>query len=155
MADVRKDSGARNTSASSAGPPSRWGPAGWFGAAALLLLSAWPSAATEPPPPLPSTWPQAYSVERKKPSGLLTLSTPYYTVQHDLKRGGAISSIRLTHGKVANLLIMPFETRIQDAAGKVYSDLSDPAPRITTRRDGLNELITVEAGLRDAQGKSS
>jgi len=83
------------------------------------------------------------------------LSTPYYTVQHDLKQGGAISSIRLTHGKASNLLVRPFETRVRDAAGKLYSDLADPAPRVTTRQDGLNELATVESGLRDAQGKPS
>ena len=46
-------------------------------------------------PLLPSAWPQAYSVQRNQAAGLLTLSTPYYTVQHDMKRGGAISSIRL------------------------------------------------------------
>jgi hypothetical protein len=120
---------------------------------ALLLLSALPSAATESPQTLPSTWPQAYSVKRNKVAGLLTLSTPYYTVQHDLKKGGAISSIRLTHGKASNLLVLPLETRVQDAAGRFYSDLAEPAPRVTTRQDGLNELLTVESDLRDAQGK--
>jgi len=86
---------------------------------------------------------------------LLTLSTPYYTVQHDLKHGGAISSIRLTHGQASNLLVLPFETRVQDAAGALYSDLAEPAPRVTTRHDGLNEFVTVESNLRDAQGKRS
>ena len=86
---------------------------------------------------------------------MLTLSTPYYTVQHDLKKGGAISSIRLAHGKVPNLLVRPFETHVQDAAGNVYSDLAEPAPRVTTCREGLNEIVTVESALRDAQGKSS
>jgi hypothetical protein len=122
---------------------------------ALLLLRAWPSAAKESPQVLPSTWPQAYSVDRNKAAGLLTLNTPYYTVQHDLKRGGAISSIRLTHGKASNLLVRPFETHVQDTAGNLYSDLADPAARITARRDGLNEFVTVESSLRDAQGKLS
>lgn len=102
-----------------------------------------------------STWPQAYSVQRNKAAGLLTLSTPYYTVQHDMKRGGAISSIRLMHGKAANLLVLPLETRVQDAAGNLYSELTDSAPRVTTRRDGLNEFVTVESDLRDPQGRAS
>ena len=128
---------------------------GYLRISALLLLTTLPLAATESPQVLPSTWPQTYSVQRNKAAGLLTLSTLYYTVQHDLKRGGAISSVRLTHGKSPNLLVLPFETRVQDAAGKLYSDLAEPAPRVTTRQDGLNEFVTVESALRDAQGKQS
>src|SRR5664279_3926080 len=94
-------------------------------------------------------------MQRNKAAGLLTLSTPYYTVQHDLKQGGALSSIRLTHGKASNLLVLPFETRVQDAAGNPYSDLAERAPRVTTRQDGLNEFVTIESALRDAQGKPS
>ena len=121
----------------------------------LALFFTSPFASAESVTDLVSTWPQAYSVQRNKAAGLLTLSTPYYTVQHDIKRGGAISSIRLTHGKAANLLVLPFETRVQDAAGNLYSDLAEPAPRVTTRQDGLNEFVTVESDLRDAQGKPS
>jgi hypothetical protein len=128
---------------------------GWLNLSALLLLSVLPLAAVESPPVLPSTWPQPYSVRRNKADGLLTLSTPYYTVQHDLKQGGAISSIRLTHGKATNLLVRPFETRVQDAAGSIHSDLAEPAPRVTIRQEGLNALVTVESALRDAQGKRS
>jgi hypothetical protein len=122
---------------------------------ALLLLSALALTATESTQVLPSTWPQAYLVQRNKAAGLLTLSTPYYTVQHDLKQGGAISSIRLTHGKASNLLVLPFETRVQDAAGNPYSDLAEHAPRVTIRSDGFNEFVTVESALRDPQGKPS
>lgn len=104
---------------------------------------------------MPSTWPQGYFVQRDKAAGLLTLSTPYYAVQQDLKRGGAICSIRLTHGRAANLLVQPFETRVQDAAGMSYSDLADHAPRVKTRSDGLNQLVTVESELQDAHGGKS
>ena len=121
--------------------------------AALPLCFALPRASAEPPSALPSTWPQAYSVEQDKAAGVLTLSTPYYTVQHDLKHGGVIFGIRLTHGKATNLLVRPFETRVLDAAGELYSDLADPAPRVTTRHSGLNEIVTIEGGLRDGQGK--
>jgi hypothetical protein len=112
-------------------------------------------AAAEPPQAPSSTWPQAYSVERNRAAGSLQLSTPYYTVRHDLKKGGALSNIQLTHGRLSNLLVQPFETRVEDSTGRIYSDLMDPAPRITTRRNGLNELVTVEASLRDLQGRQS
>ena len=125
------------------------------GCLCLLGLGVLSVAATEPLPALPSTWPQAYSVQRDKAADCLTLGTPYYTVQHDLKRGGAISSIRLTHGKVSNLLVQPFETRVQDAAGNSYSDLAEPSPRVKIRHDGLNEVVTVQSELRDDQGRKS
>jgi hypothetical protein len=121
----------------------------------LVLFSALPLASAESVTDLVSTWPQGYSVQRDKVAGLLTLSTPYYTVQHDLKRGGAISSIRLTHGMATNLLVRPFETRIQDASGALVSDLNDTAPRVSNRREGLNEFVTVESRLRDEGGKPS
>jgi hypothetical protein len=104
---------------------------------------------------LTSTWPQAYSLKRDRSAGLLTLSTPYYTVQHNTKRGGSISTIRLTHGRATNLLLRPFETRVQDAAGNVCSDLADTSPHIKTHHDGLYEYVTVDGTLRDAQGKLS
>jgi hypothetical protein len=122
---------------------------------ALVLLTGLSLAAKESPSTLPSTWPQAYSVQRDKAAGLLTLSTPYYSVEHDLKKGGAVSCIRLTYGRITNLLVRPFETRVRDAAGRLYSDLAEPSPRVTTRHDGLREFVTVEGALRDAQGKPS
>lgn len=122
---------------------------------ALLVFSALSLAAAEPPPAQPSTWPQAYTVQRDRRAGWLTLNTPYYTVRHDLKKGGAISSIRLTHGSVSNLLVQSFETRVQDASGQFYSDLMDPAPRVSTRREGLNQWVTVESGLLDFRGRPS
>jgi len=133
--------------------PAAWSPPSPGTSSAPLPASR--SAAAESPPGLPSTWPQAYSVRRDKAAGWLTLSTPYYQVRHDLKQGGAISSIRLIHGQAANLLMLPFETRVQDATGKLYSDLAERSPRVTIRQDGLKELVTVESDLRDAQGKSS
>jgi len=123
--------------------------------AILLLLSVRFSAGAEPPRSLPSTWPQAYSVQRNNGDGTLALSVPYYTIQHDLRKGGAISSIRLTHGRASNLLVQPVETRVEDAAGNFYSDLADRAPRVTARKDGLNEIVTVESELRDARNNPS
>ena len=101
----------------------------------------------------PSTWPQAYSVKEGK--GALTLQTPFYAIEHDLKAGGAISRIRLTHGKAANLLVRPVETRVRDENGGVWSDLKDAKPKVTHRRAGLNEIVIVESGLADNQGRAS
>ena len=123
--------------------------------AVALLLSAMGSAAEPPAARLPRTWPQAYSVERDEASGILSLHTAYYTVEQDLKRGGAVARITLTHGKAANLLVRPLETRVQDESGAVLTDLADPAPAVTHRREGLNEIVTVDCTLKDPAGRAS
>ncbi len=114
----------------------------------LLVFGAGTLAGT--PDAKPSrTWPQAYSVARDEASGTLTLRTPYYVVEQDLKKGGAIRRIALTHGKAANLLVRPLETRVRDERGTVLSDVMDTAPSVTHRREGLNEIVTVECALKD------
>ncbi len=101
------------------------------------------------------TWPQAYTVERNETTGILRLSTPYYTVEQDLKKGGAITQIALTHGKAASLLVEPVETRIRDASGAELSDLHDRQPTVAERRDGLNEIVVVESALGGPDGRPS
>ncbi len=101
------------------------------------------------------TWPQAYQVQREEATGVLRLSTPYYTVEQDVKQGGAIRRIALAHGKAKNLLVRPLETRVRDANGAVFTDLKDDAPIVTHRRDGLNEIVTVECVLKDQAGQAS
>jgi len=103
---------------------------------------------------LPSTWPQAYSVQTDKVARRLTLRTPYYQVEHDLAQGGAIAQIRLTHGKAENLLIRPLETRLRDEQGRVFSDLRDAAPKVKHSKNGLLETVTVESKLLDGQGRA-
>ena len=98
-----------------------------------------------------STWAQPYSVRRNRHEGTLALSVPYYTIQFDLKRGGALAGIQLAHGQATNLLVQPLATRVVDAAGKVYSDLLDESPRVTTQEAGLNQIVAVECELKDAQ----
>jgi len=120
-----------------------------------ILVSTVAAAADESAPQLSRTWPQAYAVERNDGSGTLTLRTPYYVVEQDLKKGGAITRIALTHGKAANLLVAPLETRVRDDRGAVFSDLKDPAPKVTHRREGLNETVTVECTLRGQDGQAS
>jgi hypothetical protein len=123
---------------------------------AVFLVSAAAAAPADPPNPKPArTWPQAYSVERNDASGVLALRTPYYTVEQDLKKGGAVRRISLTHGKAANLLVHPLETRVRDDGGAVLSDLNDPSPRVAHRREGLGEIVTVECELKHADGRAS
>ena len=101
------------------------------------------------------TWPQAYTVERNEATGILRLSTPYYTVEQDLKKGGAITRISLTHGRAASLLVEPVETRVRDASGAELSDLHDRQPTVVERRDGLNEIVVVESALGRPDGRPS
>ncbi len=122
---------------------------------ATLMASALAAASTNPEPNPRSTTPQPYAVERDDDAGILKLSTPFYTVVHDLKQGGAISRITLRYGKAANLLVRPVETRVRDERGAVLTDLKDAAPRVAHRRDGLNEIVSVESGLVDARGRAS
>jgi hypothetical protein len=118
-----------------------------------ILVSAGVAVAAQPGPQPARTWPQAYSVERNEKSGILTLRTGYYVVEQDLRKGGAVARIALTHGKAANLLVQPLETRVRDDRGAVFSDLKDAAPKVTHRREGLNEIVTVECALRDQDGR--
>ena len=123
-------------------------------AVAFLLLAA--KALGDPPGSKPPrTWPQAYSVARDAASGILTLRTPYYTVEQDLKQGGAVTRIALTHGKAANLLVHPIESRVRDEGGAALTDLKDSAPSVTHRREGLNEIVTVQCVLKHQDGRAS
>jgi len=131
--------------------PSR-SPALWLIA---LLVGGLPLFAAQSGGKATSTWPQEYSVQRDDAAGRLILSTPYYTVQHDLKRGGTIAGIRLTHGKSSNLLVQPIATRIADERGRLFTDLRDASARVSHRKDGVTETVTVECRLVDDQGRAS
>ncbi len=108
-------------------------------------------AATSPQATAPGPWPQAYSVQQNKRAGLLTLATPYYEVQHNLKAGGAISQLHLAYGRATNLLLQPMHTMIRDEHDTVYSDVNDRSPRIKRTRSGQTEIVEVEARLLDEQ----
>mgnify|MGYP005845517515 CR=1 FL=1 len=122
---------------------------------AMLLAIVPAGAAAEPASKMPRSWPQAYSVERDTSTGILSLRTPYYTVEQDLKKGGAITRITLTHGRSDNLLAAPVETRVRDERGTVFSDLEESSPQVTHRREGLSEMVTVECELKGKAGQAS
>ncbi len=121
----------------------------------LCFLSTLGSPADPPVPKVPRTWPQPYAVLQDEAAGILTLRTPYYTVEQDLKKGGTITRITLTHGKAANLIVHPMETRVRSENGTVLTDLQDSAPTVTHRREGLNEIVIVESALKDQAGQAS
>jgi hypothetical protein len=114
------------------------------------------------------TWPQEYSVQRDDAAGRLVLSTPYYSVTHDLKRGGTIAEIRFTHGSASNLLMEPIAASVLLAAKKlphhntkqeeppprtVLSDLHDSSPSASVTKSGKKQIVTVEAALCTPQGQ--
>ena len=128
------------------------------------------SAQHSPEPAVGSkaTWPQEYSVERDEASGRLVLSTPYYSIHHDLKKGGAITQVSYTHGAAPNLLLAPIETSIDLAAEKAlphitnqahprppasFSDLHDSSPLVSVTRAGKFQTVNVQSTLRAPDGR--
>ncbi|MBN2272146.1 MAG: hypothetical protein JXN61_16145 [Sedimentisphaerales bacterium] len=102
----------------------------------------------------PGCWPQEYSIQRDDSAGILTLSTPYYTVQHDLKKGGAISKIGYTHGRLDNLLVEPMTTSVRDENGTILRDIGDHDPRVGYAKNGNTVTVTVDCNLVDNNGVS-
>ena len=100
--------------------------------------------------------PQSYEVKEDRRwvgglsfKGVIELSTPYYTILHDLGNGGAISSIQLTHGQTENLLVTPIECSVQlTSEGQpksgsrsartafIYRDINDNSPTVTHAKSG-------------------
>ena len=94
-------------------------------------------------------------MQRDDASGVLALRTPYYTIEHDLRQGGAISRIALHNGKAASLLVRPAGARIRSETGTVLTDLKDAAPKVAHRQDGASEIVEIECSLADAEGRPS
>ncbi len=120
-----------------------------------LLISAAGAIGGEAGPKPGRTWPQPYAVERNDASGVLTLSTPYYTVEQDLHKGGTVRRIALKHGKATNLLVRPLEMRVRDESGAAFSDGNDSAAAVTHRHGENKEIVTVECALKGADGQDS
>ncbi len=112
-------------------------------------------AVAQPEKNLPGCWPQEYTVERDDMSGVVTLSTPYWTIQHNLKKGGAITKIKYTYGKADNLLIEPIKTSVQNKSGIIFDDVSDSSAHISHTKTGKTEIVTIECCLVDKSGRDS
>ena len=110
--------------------------------------------------------PQSSNVLRDDSAGTLTVTTPYYAFQHDLKRGGVISKIVLFNGWAPNLLLSPIVTRIQLDQGKgidleqaalqnSFSDVLSSHPKVEFQQEGIYVKVTVETPLVDEKGQKS
>lgn len=119
-----------------------------------------PNPVQEPSRTLRGSWPQDYTVQKDERRGLLVLSTPYYSIHHDLKRGGAIADIHYTHGNVANLLVSPFASSIAmvrrerpaiqghpSRSQEILDDLNDASPSVSVSHSGPTPVVTVESRL--------
>lgn len=118
----------------------------------LLLL---PGFSAQFAQKLASTWPQQYTVKHDTNTGTLVLSTAYYTVEHDLRKGGAIARIQLTHGRAKNLLVEPMHAYVRSEDETVYTDLAEDKPMLKHQRNGLNEIVTIESRLVSHDGHVS
>jgi hypothetical protein len=115
--------------------------------------------------------PQGCTVARDEEAGKLVLATAYYTFKHDLKRGGVMEGIRLTHGQAANLLVTPMRATVNlvltnalentdeaENARQVlgtFSDYFDAAPVVTSEQSGDLVVVSVESILRNEKGQDS
>ncbi len=144
------------------------GGAGMLAPAGRLEAAPAEARPSDAPSSLPSWCPQPYTVQRDDAAGTLTLATPYYAVQHDLKKGGAISRIHYTHGQAENLLLRPLVASVQvrgdEPAGeirgrerrqRVYTDVADASPAVSTAKNGKWDVVTVAGKLLNHDGQDS
>ncbi len=114
-----------------------------------------------------ANWPQEYTVRKDEENQQWILSTPYYSVHHDLKKGGAITQISYVHGSAPNLLLKPMASSVELAAirnlqhtGEAHhrrpadtlSDVHDSSPSVDVTREGKFQTVRVEATLRLPDG---
>jgi hypothetical protein len=114
-----------------------------------------------------ANWPQEYTVRKDEENAQWILSTPYYSIHHDLKKGGAITQISYLHGAAPNLLLKPLASSIELAAVKnpqhthevhhrrpadTFSDVHDASPVVNIAKAGKFQTVHVEATLRFPDG---
>lgn len=80
----------------------------------------------------------------------IIIKSPFWSVRHDIDRGGALADLTFTNGKVGNILVEPFSI--------VLDHLSDLASRQTQfsigeNKDGIELLF--DGPLCDSQGRTS
>jgi hypothetical protein len=120
------------------------------------------------PESLPGWWPQSYTIERDESQGKLIVSTRYYTIEHDLKKGGAITKIGHTYGKAENLFLQPLaasvqlrgdeppgEIRREEWRQKVFTDVADSSASVSTAKAGKWEVVTAKSRLLNRDGEDS
>lgn len=93
-------------------------------------------------------WPESYEIRRDAKAKTVSLRTRFYEVTHDLKKGGAISSIVLFRGTGKNMLVEPISCEVTSADwASSYSDVKGGEAKCEVRQDGDNAIVTIEAAL--------
>ena len=137
----------------------------------LMLAAAAPLPAQPAKGESRGWWPQDYTVTRDEAGGKLVLSTAYYTFEQDLKKGGVVESIRLTHGRSTNLLVTPMrasvnlllknaqentdEAEVVRRVSGTFSDYYDAAPVVAYQHAGGLVVVSVTSALRNEKGEDS
>lgn len=93
------------------------------------------------------TWPEKYDVCRDEAARKLRLKTRFYAIEHDLTKGGAISSIVLPYGTGENMLADPMSCEIVSAGGVAFSDLYDTDPTCTVETADGTVVVVMEGTL--------
>ena len=124
---------------------------------ALVMISLCISSLAAQEANAPGCWPQEYAVRKDETTGRLILSTPFYTVEHDLKAGGAIARIHYIHGRADNLLAKPVAARIRfkDENRAVLEDIQSSQAEVTWSKSGLYPTVEVTCPLVDETGRES
>jgi len=75
------------------------------------------------------------------------MRTRFYEVEHDLSKGGAISSVVFPNGSGENLLIATMASEVVLSEGETYGDLYETTPKCRVERKGANVSVTMEGRL--------
>ncbi len=77
------------------------------------------------------------------------IESPFWQVMHDVKRGGCITDIRITHGRNANLLRSPVSAAVDDRFFEHHNAQPDCAVRTT----GGRITVVFSGSMRDREGR--
>jgi len=121
---------------------------GWALIGLLFLTTIFAGQLSAQPSTPKSAWPQDYTVRRDDVAGKLILSTPYYTIQHDLKKGGAIEKISLTNGRAPSLILSPMESTIRLKMEASAIPANPPAPAVKPQAQPAGAPAPATPGQR-------
>jgi len=94
-----------------------------------------------------------YAVELQlhRDGDLLTLSSPFWSVRHDLKQGGCVTGVTLTHGSGRNLVKAPIGAAVDDR----FFECLETEPDCGIRELGNSVLLRFGGVMRTADGSAS
>jgi len=92
---------------------------------------------------MPYLDPRSLTLERN--ARRLTVRSPFWSVSHDLDRGGTPVDIRFVHGDEGNILRQPLSAHVD-----LGSDVSCPATSVRTRRLDDGSELTFSGSMADS-----